>query len=99
MLVFTAGELVAMSVRQFRTPLHLSVGVEEDRVVVRVLIRRIHGPERVGADAGSAGHGFQLVECVADACGELDTEYGHEMWATVGRRRGRRASQVLTSMT
>jgi hypothetical protein len=98
-LVFVAGELVAMSVRQVRAPLHLSVAVEEDRIVVRVLIRSARRPERVQADAVSASRGLQLVECVADACGDLETEYGYEMWATVGRRRGRRATRVLASTT
>ncbi len=98
-LAFIAGELVAMSVRQVRSPLHLSVGVDEDRIIVRVLIRTVHRPVGAQADAVSAARGFQLVECVADSCGEFDTEYGHELWAAVGRPRGRRASQVLTSMT
>ncbi len=97
-LAFIAGELVAMSVRQVRAPLDLGVTVEEDRVIVRVLNRSAHPPARDRAGASSS-RSLQLVECVADAWGDDDTEDGHVMWAAVGRPRGRRAARALTSTT
>ncbi len=95
-LVFITGEFVAVSVRQVRAPLDLGLSVTPDRVSIRVLNRSAHRSARVHAGAAVGRH-LPLVDCVADAWGDVDTEDGQLMWATVVRPRSRRRAARLVA--
>jgi|SRR5579859_6135786 len=89
-VVFIAGELVAISVRQVHAPLDLDIRIAQATVTVRVHDLGAGRFAQSTPNGVGTSQSLQLIRCVAQSWGVSVTEDGRELWASVVFGRARR---------
>jgi hypothetical protein len=82
-VVFVAGELVAVSIRQVRAPLDLEISISQTTVTLRVRDPGAGLLARSRPDEAGTSRSLQLVQCLAQDWGVSAAEDGRQLWASL----------------